>query len=373
MKAQAAVMTQPGAMEIREFEVPPLASEAMLIRIDQTGVCGTDRHMYEGHMKVPFPVIPGHEFTGTVVQIGKTACEATTVVGGPLQEGDRVAVTPSSSPCGKCYWCLHYPHRTTLCPGRTAHGFLNCEQPPHLLGGFAEYLYLRPRSWLFKVPDGMDYARAVLAEPAAVALRAVERAFTPGVPIVGEGLSIGQTALVLGCGPVGLLVVAALKHLGLSRILAVDRVTTRLEAARQMGADVVLDARQGTPEERKEQILALTEGVGANVVFEAAGAPAAFQDALDYVCRGGILIEIGHFTDSGGVEIRPHQVCHKDLDIRGVWAYPIMQFREALQFLHQTPVPVEKLLTHTFSLAETEAAIRKLFEPEGILKPVVKP
>jgi L-iditol 2-dehydrogenase len=360
-------------MELRDFEVPAVAPDAMLLKVDQVGLCGTDKHMYHGHFKVHFPIIPGHEFTGTLVQVGREAHEHITVIGGTVQEGDQVAVAPSSGPCGKCFACRNFPHRTTLCTNRTAHGFLNCEQPPYLLGGFSEYVYIRPNSWLFKLPEDMHYPRAVLTEPAAVALRAVERALAPGVPIVGEGLSIGKTALVLGCGPVGLLIIAVLKHCGVTKIIALDRVASRVAAAQQMGADVVCNTRDMAAEERSEFVLSQTDGGGAHVVFESVGVPPAFQEALDYVCRGGILIESGHFTDTGSVEIRPFQICNKDVDIRGMWAYPLLEFRDAIRFLHHTTTPVDNLLTHTLPLAETEAGIHQMSAPEGVLKIVVQP
>lgn len=373
MQSRAAVLRQPEVLELWDFEVPPIAPDAMLLKVDQVGLCGTDKHMYHGHFKVNFPIIPGHEFTGTLVQIGPEAHERITVFGGPVQEGDRVVVAPSSGPCGRCFSCRHFPHRTALCTNRTAHGFLNCEQPPYLLGGLSEYLYLRPNSWIFKLPEGMPYPRAVLAEPAAVALRAVERALAPGVPIVGEGLSLGKTALVLGCGPVGLLMVAVLKHCGITQVIALDRVESRVAAAQRMGADVVCNTRDLSREEKLEFVLSQTDGGGAHVVFESVGVPAAFQEALDYVCRGGILIESGHFTDTGTVEIHPFQICNKDVDIRGMWAYPLLEFREAIRFLHATTTPVDLLLTHSLPLEETERGIHLMSEPEGVLKIVIQP
>jgi len=360
-------------MEQREYPVPEVPPEAMLLRVTQAGVCGTDRHIYEGHLAAPFPIIPGHEIVGTLVQVGDRALETITVVGGPVKEGDQVAVTPSSGPCGHCYWCRHQPHRTTLCPNRFVHGFLNCEQPPHLLGGMAEYLYLQPRAWIFKLPADLREARRVLVEPAAVAVNAVQRALAPGVPQAGEGVRLSSTALVLGAGPIGLLVTAALCHWGLTRIFVSDRAATRLEAALRFGAAETLNAATTTVEERSEILREHTEGVGPDLVFECAGVPAAFAEALAQVRRGGTVIELGHFTDSGAVSVHPHLICHKDLNLRGMWAYPLLAFQEAMAFLCHTALPVEDLVTHTYPLNEAERAICALRDPERTLKVVVKP
>ena len=372
MAVHAAVMVEPGQIEIREFSRPTLADDALLLKVDAVGICGSDKHMYLGHTALKFPVIPGHEVVGTVADIGKDANRVMNVMGGPIREGDRVTVVPGSKNCGTCYYCLRFPSRPTLCTNRTIYGFSNCESPPHLTGEFSEYTYIHGNSWVYKMPNEIPDNIRVLTEPVAVATRAVERACAPGVPQVGEGYGIGNSVAVLGCGPIGLLVVAVLRHTGAGTIIATDIVNSRMGMAKQMGADVAINVGQSTPEERIAQVQELTNGVGVDIVIECAGLPGVFAEALDLVRRGGKVIEVGHYTDSGSVQVRPHQICNKDLDICGVWAYPQIQFQTALDFLQTTTAPLDVLITQHLPLVQLEEGIQMLGQ-EGVYKVVIEP
>ncbi|MDE0013726.1 MAG: zinc-binding dehydrogenase [Candidatus Poribacteria bacterium] len=372
MQVQAAVMLQPGQIEIHEFDKPTPADDALLLQVDRVGICGSDKHMYLGHTALKFPVIPGHEVVGTVAEIGKDANHVMNVIGGPIKAGDRVTVVPGSKNCGRCYYCLHVPGRPTLCSGRTIYGFSNSETPPYLNGEFSEYTYIHGNSWVYKMPESIPEEIQVLTEPVAVATRAVERACAPGVPQVGDGYSIGNRVAVLGCGPIGLLVVAVLRESGAGTIIATDLVDSRLDMAKQMGADVVINVGETTREERIEQIQDLTSGVGADIAIECAGLPMVFSEALDVVRRGGKVIEVGHYTDSGDIQVRPHQICNKDLDVCGVWAYPQIQFQTALDFLQITRAPLSELITHHLPLYQLEKGIDMLGQ-EGVYKVVIEP
>ena len=371
-KVEAVVIDEPGSMRMQTFPRPEIADDALLLKVDAAGVCGTDKHAYLGHQKLNFPVILGHEVAGTIEKLGSKAEEFMMVVGGPLAEGDKVAIVPSSQSCGRCYNCIHTPHKTALCVNRTVYGYTNCEAPPHLFGGFAEYMYVHPRSWVFKVPDRV-LARgiSVLAEPMAVATRTVERAYSPGIPHISEGFGLGKTVAVLGSGPIGLLVIAVLKSVGAGRIIATDLSDTRLQMAKRMGATETISAA-GPVEDRVQQVMDLTHGAGAEIVFECAGVPPAFSEGLELVARGGKLVEVGHFTDPGDVAISPHLICRKDLDILGVWAYPQIEFDTALAALAQIDVPLEELISHRLPLEKVEDAIHMMGK-EGVLKVVIEP
>jgi threonine dehydrogenase-like Zn-dependent dehydrogenase len=373
LQVKAVVMVEPGKMEMRDFPKPEIAEDALLLKVDATGVCGSDKHSYLGHSKLNFPIIPGHEVVGTIEELGAKAQEVMSVVGGTLAEGDRVAIVPSSQSCGRCYNCIHTPHKTALCTGRTVYGFTNCEEPPYLYGGFAEYMYVHPRSWVFKVPERvLSRGIGVLAEPMAVATRAVERAYSPGIPHIGEGYGIGKTVVVLGTGPIGLLVIAVLRSTGAGRIIATDLSDTRLKMAQRMGASDTINASSPMGRTTVQQVMDLTDGVGAEIVFECAGVPQAFKEGLELVSRGGKLIEVGHYTDPGTVDISPHLICRKDMDVLGVWAYPQIQFGTALAALAHIEAPLEDLITHRLPLEEAENAIQMLGE-KGVLKVVIKP
>ncbi len=372
MQVQAAVMLQPGQIEIREFDKPIPANDSLLLQVDKVGICGSDKHMYLGHTALKFPVIPGHEVVGTVTEIGKDVNQVMNVIGGPIKDGDRITVVPGSKNCGRCYYCLHVPGRPTLCSRRTIYGFSNSETPPYLTGEFSEYTYIHGNSWVYKIPENIPEDISVLTEPVAVATRAVERACAPGLPQVGDGYSIGSSVAVLGCGPIGLLVIAVLRDSGAGTIIATDLVDSRLEMAKQMGADVVINVGDTTPEERVEQIQSFTNGVGVDISIECAGIPAVFSEALNVVRRGGKVIEVGHYTDSGDTQVRPHQICNKDLDVCGVWAYPQIQFQTALDFLQRTRAPLHKLITHHLPLNQLVAGIDMLGK-EGVYKVVIEP
>ena len=369
---QTAIMTEPGHIELRDFPRPQIAADELLLKIERTGICGSDKHMYAGHMALKFPVVPGHELVGTIAELGSEATENMAVIGGPVQEGDRVTTTPSSRVCGQCYYCLHMPQRPALCANRFVYGFVSSELAPAPRGGFSEYMHMASNSWVFKIPDDLPGEYAVLTEPAAVATRAVERALGPGIPHIGEGLGMDKSVVVMGAGPIGQLVIAVLRHIGTEQIIATDLSPSRLDFARTMGAHHAINVGEGSPDERQQQICDLTHGVGPDIVIETAGVPIAFKESLDLVRRGGIVVEVGHFTDPGGVDIHPHVVCFKDLDIRGMWAYPAMQFKTALSFLKNTDAPLDKFITHRLPLGDIAQGI-DITGGEGSMKVVIEP
>ena len=118
LQVKAAVMVEPGNMEMRSFPKPEIAEDSLLLKVYAAGVCGSDKHAYLGHSKLNSPVIPGHEVMGTIEELGPKAQESMSVVDGPLAEGDKVVIVPSSQSCGRCYNCIHTPHRTALCTER---------------------------------------------------------------------------------------------------------------------------------------------------------------------------------------------------------------------------------------------------------------
>jgi len=352
-KCKAWVFTGPRKTEIQEFEIPRIADDALLLKVDACGICGTDKHIYIGHSpRAPFPFIPGHEIVGTIEEMGSKANQSMAVFGGPLQNGDRVALAPGGKVCGSCFYCLNMPHRPGLCSNKlVAYGFASTNKAPGIWGGYSEYIYVLPGSSVFKVPQGLSLERAVLIEPLATGLRAVERAYSPGEPFMGHGYGVGRNAMVLGAGPIGLMVVASLRHSGADLIIVQDMLDSRLEMARMMGADKLINGKIPL-DDRMKEVQSLTNGVGPDVVIEAAGAPLAFQEAVSFVRRGGKLIEVGNFTNNGPTEIVPFFVCSKDLDIHGSWGYPALIFKDVISMLYRTTLPIEKLVTHVLPFDE---------------------
>lgn len=372
MSAVTAVTLAPNDIQICQFPRPDVGPGDMLIEIVSVGICGSDKHMYQGHAKLDFPVAAGHEMVGRVVAMGDDVASASCIIGGPLELGDRVSVTPSTEGCRRCWYCQHVPHKPALCPNRLVYGFTSASRPPHLYGAFSQLLFVGPRSNVFRIPDDVSTQRAVLIEPMAVATRAVERAMGGGMPHIGEGLSFGKRVAVLGAGPIGLLVVAALKHIGAGTIIVTDMSELRLKLAQKMGADLVININEMDAQDRLQAIHEATDGVGPDITIEAAGIPAAFSEALALVRRGGRVIEVGHYFDAGSVELSPQTLCFKEVDVLGVWAYPPMQFETAISLLQRSTAPLEEMISATLPLAELEAGVHMTGD-EQIIKVVMDP
>ena len=357
---RAAVLTAPEKLEVLTFpEVPP-PSDGALLRVTHCGVCGTDPHMYSGHLGVPMPLVMGHEFAGVIEGWGKDF-PARDVYGQELREGDQVVVGTTLS-CGRCYYCRFVPQRENLCENVNIYGItLGCSEEPHVRGGYADLTYLFPQTWLFKLPPNVTLRMAALSDPIACGTRALEGAFGPGMPWAGEGMGFGKSVVVQGLGPIGILTGAAARAMGASPLIGIDRIPMRIEMARRFGFDEVLSMEE-LPEvdDRVRAVRGMTRGLGADVVVEVVGLPAAFAESLELVRKGGRVVEFGHFTDNGTTALNPQQIVNLDVDILGSYAYPNSQIGTSLALLsrYAGTYPFEDLVTHTFGVADTEEAIR---------------
>ena len=176
---KAAILEDVEKLKIVDYPEPEVEPNGILLKMELCGVCGTDMHLYAGNMKIPFPVIPGHEFVGRIEDIGEKA-KAMEVKGYPLKKGDLVTVVPGTNRfCGECYFCRFMPHKPTLCTGRKVLGVnMTSADKPHLLGGWAEKIYVDAEHfWVYKIPKEVPPEVAVLSEPMAVSSRAFERAW----------------------------------------------------------------------------------------------------------------------------------------------------------------------------------------------------
>jgi len=349
-KSRTWVMVEPGKLDARELEIPKVADDSALLKMEASGICGTDKHVFLGHFPfVKFPFIAGHEFIGTIVEMGPRASENMIVYGGPLKVGDRVAVAPGSAGCGKCFFCLHVPENPGLCLNRSiVYGFTPLNREHGLWGGYSDYVYLLPRTYIFKLPADMPMKKAILIEPAATGARAAQHCFE-------NSYDVGRSVMILGAGPIGMMMLMALRFSGAGLIIVQDLFPERLEMARRMGADVLIDGKRPF-DERQKQVKELTSGMGPDIVIEAAGSPSAFREALDLTRRAGKLIEAGNFTDTGNTEIKPFNICYQDLNIVGCRYSPLI-FENVITMLQRTPLPIEEVVTHTFPLDEFPKAL----------------
>jgi threonine dehydrogenase-like Zn-dependent dehydrogenase len=361
--SRAAVMEAPGRIGVREFPVSDPGPGAVLLKMSLSGICGTDKHTYRGESRqyvgtphereIAYPLICGHENVGTIVAVGEGVRDS---AGEPLRPGDRV-VPGANVPCGRCYYCTGgYPYY--FCQHLEDYGnSLNCAQPPYLLGGWAEYLYLLPRSRLFRVPEELPDEVAVLTEVMAVT-HGVETAMT----LLGlQGASpSGYTVAVLGVGPLGLCHVIKTRLSGASTIIATDRLRGRLEMAGTFGADLVLDVTATDGPERAAAVAAATRGLGADIVIDCSGFPDTFTEALALVRTGGVVIEAGTFVDMGPVPVNPNSaICTRSVTVLGIGGEKASSYEPSMRMLAANlgRYPFGEIVTHRFGLGEVAEAL----------------
>jgi threonine dehydrogenase-like Zn-dependent dehydrogenase len=364
---RAAVMVRPGAIELQNFPFPDPEPGAVLIKRELCGICGTDKHSYSGQAvqysgtdherSLPFPIIPGHEVVGIIAAIGKRAGPLTDFEGNPLDVGSRV-VLGANLVCGHCYYCTH-GFDYYYCANLEDYGnSLSATRPPHLFGGFADYVYALPGSYLFSVPDDVPPEIAVLTEVMAVTT-GLDKAKQFSA-VANEGFRFGDTVVVQGVGPLGVCHVMKARMLGAGNIVAIDRSAYRLGLALELGADVALNVRQTNAKQRLEAVRDLTGGRGADVIVECAGVPDVVPEGLDMLRPGGMYVESGNFADLGGVMLQPHLICAKNLRIIGIGGEAITAYGPALEAFrrYRQHYPLHKFVSHRFPVEEAEAALR---------------
>ncbi len=333
-------------MELRMLALRPLQPGEILVRVTTAMICGSDLHMWRG--EVPWfqraPGIQGHEMVGVVEELGPG--RETDSLGAPLRPGDRVAYA-YFMPCGECPACLS---GTTGCPNR--YRFRNpytADERP-FLGAYAEFYYLLPGQWVFKVPDGLPDE---LVAPANCALSQV----VYGLHQIRVWL--GDTVVIQGAGGLGLYAVALARDLGAGRVIAVDGVPERLELARAFGADAVINIREvADPKERVRLVRDQTHGQGADLVVEVAGVPAVVQEGLEMLRVGGRYLWMGNIVPGAETRIVPHDAVRQPKQILGVLAYDRWVLPRALGWLARarSRYPLERLVSQTYPLEQINDA-----------------
>lgn len=358
-KTRLAMLTAPRKVEIREFDIPTVGDDEILVKVEGCGICGTDVHEFKGDPFGICPITLGHEGTGEVVALGKNIVKDTK--GDPIKIGDKVVT--SVLLCGECSYCQRYPEKPNLCAGLGVYGLIP-EDEVHLNGWFAEHILIRKNSSVFVVND-LNVDQRMLIEPAAVTVHALQRAKTTNI------IDFSSFVLVQGCGPIGLMMIAVLKAAGTVNIIAVDGVEKRLNLAKEMGATEVINFSElKTLDERVSKVNALTGGFGADFVFQCTGSPAAAADAYKYVRRGGGMCELGFFVDNGECSINPHfDLCNKEITLVGSWVYSANEYITTMGFLKKATemnIPVEKLVTDKFDLDHVVDAMETNIAMTGV-------
>jgi threonine dehydrogenase-like Zn-dependent dehydrogenase len=373
----AATLIKPGQYEIREYPLPEPAAGCVVVKMELSGICGTDKHTFQGYTtqyggrQLEFPIIQGHENVGTVAAIGGNG-HYSDFEGIPLGVGDRVVVGANVC-CGECYYCRHdFPYY--CCENMTDYGNnLSAKDPPHLFGGWSQYMYIVPGSFLVKVPDELPSEIAVLTEIFAVSVgldRAKQMSAFPN-----ESFRFDDTVVVLGVGPLGMCFLMKARMLGAGTIIAVDLSDYRLNFAKRLGADHVMNVAKHSKQERLQIVKDLTNGRGADMVIECAGVPQAVPEALEMLRIGGLLVEAGNFSDLGEVSFSPHRhLCAKNARILGVGGEEPAAYGPSMRQMarYMKNYPLQEFVTHRFGLRDVEAAMQKSIEP-GSMKVVLQP
>lgn len=358
--AKAAVLTALNKIEVKEYPVPEIGDDDILVKVEGAGICGTDVHEWRADPFGLIPVVLGHEGTGEIVAMGKNIKEDTQ--GKPVRVGDKIVT--SVAVCGECPMCRLHPELPNLCEGSKIQGLLPDKSDNHLQGWFADYMLIEKGATFFNVSD-MTLDQRMLIELSAVAVHAVRRATDTGL------MPLGATIVIQGMGPVGLVVCAVLKTRGYRNIIAIDGTPMRLEMAKKFGASHTINFRDYKSVDEKVQFVKdITSGLGADFAFQCTGAPPAAAEVWKYVRRGGGLCEMGFFVNNGSCEINPHfDICQKEITVVGSWTYGALEYPDTISFVKQCcemGIPFTDLITHRFGLDELNEAMEVNVAQKGL-------
>jgi threonine dehydrogenase-like Zn-dependent dehydrogenase len=337
-------------LEIREYPTPrEVGPGEVLVRVEAAGICGTDVHLWLGQLKIPIPVILGHEAVGRIEALG--AGPTVDWRGAPLVEGDRVTWA-SSIVCGECYYC-RLKRQPTRCVARRAYGIsYSADEAPHLRGGYAERILLRTGTAIFRVPDAVS-SESVVGGGCGLttALHGLER-----MPVMLDDIVVVQ-----GVGPVGMAAVAIAHRSGASKVIAIGGPTHRLEQALAFGAaEVISIDEENTVEARRQRVMDSTGGFGADMVIECVGHPAAVPEGVELCRDGGAYLVLGQYADAGNVSFNPHSITRKQLRLAGSWGFEPRHVDRALRLLEQPKYKqlFERQVTHRFPLDQANEALQ---------------
>ncbi|MBI4840817.1 MAG: zinc-binding dehydrogenase [candidate division NC10 bacterium] len=349
MKGKAAIWWEAGRpLEIREYPVPDVKPDGILVNLSLANICGSDIHFVEGRgprLKGGIAQILGHEMMGTIQKLGREV--KTDSLGQPLAEGDRL-VYSYYSPCGQCWACFT---GVPGCPNRYRRWLgVPADTPPHFNGAFAEYYYLHPGHWTFKVPQ--DLPNHVVS-PVNCALAQMVYS------IHKVGIMLGDTLVIQGAGGLGLYGIAVAKEMGAARVISLDKREHRLEMAKAFGADVTINVERMPQAQRLEMVRDLTRGVGADVVVEVCGSPDAVDEGMRMARVGGRYLLIGNINLDMAGQVDPGNAVRFSKTILAVSVYQQWVIPRALDLLVRCKdrYPFDKIISHTFPLEEINAAM----------------
>lgn len=327
-KMKVAVMLGVGKIGFEERDIPTIKDNEVLVKLEYVGICGSDLHYYEtgaiGNYIVKPPFVLGHEPGGTVVEVGKDVKH--------LKVDDRVALEPGKT-CGHCEFCK--TGRYNLCPDVVFFA------TPPVDGVFQEYV-AHEADLCFKLPDNVSTMEGALIEPLAVGFHAAMQ---------GEA-HIGQTAVVMGAGCIGLVTMMALKSMGVSKVYVVDIMEKRLKKALELGADGVINGKE---KEVVNEVMKLTDGKGCDLAIETAGTQATTVQTIHMTKKGANIVLVG-YSKSGEMTLPMSLVLDKELTFKTVFRYRHI-YPIAINAVSAGKVNLKGIVTNVFRLDDAQKAM----------------
>ncbi|MEC8555556.1 MAG: galactitol-1-phosphate 5-dehydrogenase [Planctomycetota bacterium] len=342
---KAMLLSEYKKLDIVDMPTPEFAENELLIRVGACGICGSDIHGWDGSSgrRKP-PLVMGHEAAGTIEAVGSAVTR--------FSEGERVTFDSMIS-CGKCPACKRGQHH--LCENRQVMGVSCDEFRRH--GAFAEYVVV-PEHIAFRFPESLNFEHAAMVEPVSIAVHAAN--ITP--------IRLGDTAIVVGSGMIGLLVVQAARLAGCSTVIAVDLDDAKLELAKSLGADATFNAET---DDIVAEVMKLTGDYGADVSFEVVGATPTVKSAIECTRKGGAITLVGNLAPT--VEFPLQSVVTRELRVQGSCASN-GEYPQCIDYLSRGEMKVEPLITAMADLEEGPEWFARLYGGEpGAMKVLLKP
>lgn len=345
--ARLASYSAPNAeFEIASYPLRPVAAGEALVRVSMSTICRSDIHSYEGHRPSPCPALPGHEIVGAIAALGEGLTHD--MRGEPLKPGDRVTWSEYFIPADDYFSEVHdMPQKAR---GIEKYGHMAATTPPHHHGGFAEYCYILPKSWILRLPDDLSDAEAAPLNCGVATMVAVTEA---------ADIRLGSTVVIQGLGLLGLYGAALAKSRGARFVVGLDAHPGRRELAGRFGVDLALDAATETAA-LQAAIAAHCLPAGPDAVIEVCGAPEAVAVGLDLVRTGGTFVLAGMVSPGAMITVDANKIVRKMLSIRGVHNYHPRHLIEALDFAvaNRSRFPFSELVDARYPLEQATRAMR---------------
>jgi L-iditol 2-dehydrogenase len=343
-KMKAAMLYGVKDLRVEDVEKPQIGAGEVLVKVKAATTCGTDLKIFQrGYVEriIKLPTVFGHEWAGDVLEVGEGLTWP--------KRGMRIRAG-NSAPCLRCKMCQKGKYNL-------------CEDMLWLWGAYAEYIRVPARTVTVnaqEVPSNVSYEEAAVAEPLACVLHGAEEA----------GIKLGDTVAVIGAGPIGLLHLLVAKKLGAEKVIISDLVEERLEFARKLGADETINSKT---ENTVEKVKQLTGDYGADVVVEAIGLPATWEQALELVCKGGMVLEFGGCPPGTEIKVDTELLHYGEVTVMGAFHATPAHFKKALNLIASGTINVKPLVTRRMPLEKTREAFDVLGSSKTEIKIAIQP